>query len=152
MVASFSEVMLIITQAFAGNPRIKASSMTPSIPMTWANGSRNPEQCARSVASPTEILAISQMMSPAGAATTIARPRTNRVLSKIERTITFPICGFRYGGSSSVKEEGTPFNTVADRIFEIRSVMSTPRTMTPARIAADRTEENAPAALPTKTW
>ena len=49
-----------------------------------------------------------------------------------------------------MKEEGTPFNTVADRIFEIRSVMSTPRTMTPARIAADMTEENAPAALPTK--
>ena len=96
-------MMIGTTISFAGNPRIKASSMTPSIPMTWANGSRNPEQCARSVASPTEILAISQMMSPAGAATTIARPRTNRVLAKIERTITFPICGFRYGGSSSVK-------------------------------------------------
>ncbi len=135
MVAGFSEVMLIITQALAGKPRINASSMTPSIPITRAKGSKNPEQCARSVASPTEMFAISQIIRPAGAATAMARPSTNKVSSKMERTMTFPICGFRYGGSSSVKEEGTPFNTVADKIFEIRSVMSTPSTMTPARIA-----------------
>ena len=31
---------------------------------------------------------------------------TKKVRSKIERTITFKISGRRYGGSSSVKEEG----------------------------------------------
>ena len=39
--------------------------------------------------------ASSQIKSPAGAATAAARPNTNRVLSKTERTITLPICGRR---------------------------------------------------------
>ena len=38
-----------------------------------------------------DILANSQMIMPAGAATTAARPNTNNVRSKIERIITFPI-------------------------------------------------------------
>ena len=41
--------------------------------------------------SPTVMFAISQMTSPAGAATAAALPRTKSVLSKIERTITLPI-------------------------------------------------------------
>lgn len=40
------------------------------------------------------MFANNQITRPAGAATAIALPSTNKVLSKIERTKTFPICGF----------------------------------------------------------
>ena len=39
---------------------------------------------------------------PAGAATAIALPNTNKVLSKTDLIKIFPNCGFLYGGSSSV--------------------------------------------------
>ena len=96
------------------------------------------------------ILAISQMTSPAGAATTTALPRTNRVLSKMERTSTFPICGFRYGGSSSVKEDGIPFSSVLDNSLVMTKVIAIPNTITAVSRTADRTEESAPPAVPTK--
>ena len=48
------------------------------------------------------------MINPAGAATTIALPSTNRVLSSNDLIITFPHCGVRYGGSSNVNDEGLP--------------------------------------------
>ena len=50
---------------------------------------------------------------PAGAATAAARPSTNSVRSKTERTSTCPTCGARYGGSSSAKADGLPRSTVA---------------------------------------
>lgn len=49
---------------------------------------------------------------PAGAATAAALPRTKRVLSKIERTMTFKTCGFLYGGISRVNDDGTPRRSV----------------------------------------
>ena len=74
---------------------MKAIRITPSRPMSLAKGSRNAEQWARRLKSPTYTLAMIQISRPAGAATTMARPRTKRVRSKIERTITLPICGRR---------------------------------------------------------
>ena len=41
-------------------------------------------------------------------------PSTKRVRSSTERTTTCPTRGLRKGGSSRVKEEGTPRSTVAD--------------------------------------
>ena len=73
-----------------------------------------------------DIFAIIQITIPAGAATTIARPSTKSVRSKIERRITFPICGFLYGGSSRVKEDGIPRRIVWDKIFEINNDMRIP--------------------------
>lgn len=52
--------------------------------------------------------------------------RTNRVLSKIDLTNIFPICGFRYGGSSKIKELGIPFSIVFDNSLEISKVSITP--------------------------
>ena len=69
--------------------------MTPSMPKIRAAGSRNPAQRARRLCPPTETLAMSQMISPAGAATAAALPRTNRVRSRTERTRTFPTWGRR---------------------------------------------------------
>ncbi len=80
------------------------------------------------------MFAIIQITSPAGAATLTALPKTNRVRSRIERTITLPICGLRYGGSSSVKDEGIPFKIVTDKSFEMKKVISIPKTMTPVSI------------------
>ena len=53
--------------------------------------------------------------------------RTNNVLSKIDLTRIFPICGFLYGGSSSTKDEGIPFKMVLDNIFDINSVSKIPK-------------------------
>jgi len=52
---------------------------------------------------PILILAKTQITKPAGAATTTALPKTNKVRSRTDLTITFPICGFLYGGNSNVK-------------------------------------------------
>lgn len=124
--------------------------ITPSIPSALPNGSRNAAQCAKRLISPIVILANSQMMIPAGAATTAARPNTKSVRSKIERTITFPIWGRRYGGSSKVKEEGIPFKMVADRRRETRNVMTTPSRITPVRISVEITDCRGSATTPTK--
>lgn len=133
------------TISFAGKPRIKASRITPSKPISCAKGSRNAAQCASRLASPTNTFAITQIIRPAGAATAAALPRTNSVRSKMERTITLPICGRRYGGSSKVKEEGTPFRMVADSSRDTRKVITIPSTITPVRIRVERKEAPIPA-------
>lgn len=79
--------------------------------------------------SPIFTFARIQMTTPKGAATIIALPKTKTVLSKIERTITLTILGFLYGGSSNMNDEGTPFNTVLDRTFDVMRV-----TVIPSRI------------------
>ena len=91
----YAIIIIGTTISLAGRPRINASKITPSIPSIWAKGSKKCAQCANSVMSPALRLANSQINNPAGAATAAARPRTNMVRSKIERTITFPICGRR---------------------------------------------------------
>ena len=43
---------------------------------------------------------------------------TKTVLSNIERTKTFPICGFLYGGSPNTKDYDIPFKIVFDSNFD----------------------------------
>ena len=143
-------MMIGTTISFAGNPRINANKMTPSIPRRCANGSRNSEQWASNVISPTVILASNHRMSPAGAATLAARPSTNNVLSNKDRMITFPTCGLRYGGSSKVKEEGTPFNMVLDNKRDTRKVMNTPNKMTAVSKSVEAIDWSGPAKEPAK--
>ena len=83
------------TISLAGKPKINANSTTPSKPKRRANGSKKSAQICKSVLSPICKLANAQMISPAGAATDTARPKTNSVRSSTERTITFSICGRR---------------------------------------------------------
>ena len=73
------------------------------------------------------IVAKSQIISPAGAATAKALTNTNNVLSKIDLTKILPIWGFLYGGSSNVKEEGIPFNIVLDSILDTINVKKIPK-------------------------
>lgn len=70
---------------------------------------------------------------------------TNSVLSNIDLIKTFPICGFLYGGSSNINDDGTPFNIVFDNSFDIRSVITTPNIIIPSTQSADIIDENAPA-------
>ena len=73
------------------------------------------------------IFANSHIIIPTGAATDIALPSTNKVLSKRDLTITFPIWGFLYGGSSKIKEDGIPFSIVFESILETISVNIIPK-------------------------
>jgi len=61
------------TISFAGKPRINAIKITPSRPISFPNGSKNVDIRDKSVASPVFIFAKIQIISPAGAATFIAR-------------------------------------------------------------------------------
>ena len=97
-----------------------------------------------------EVLASIQIRMPAGAAMAAARPNTNSVRSRMERTIIFLTCGGRNGGISSVNEEGTPFRTVADNSLVIARVVKIPRTMVAVRRRVDRTDALKPVAAPTK--
>lgn len=62
-------------------------------------------------------------------ATTIALSKTLRVLSMILLTMTFKYCGFRYGGNSKVKDDGSPFRRVLDKILDTNSVVKIPKRM-----------------------
>ncbi len=86
--------------------------------------------------SPTNIFDNSHITTPAGAATKMARPKTKSVLSKTERIITLPNCGFLYGGSSSVKKDGRPFRIVVDRIFDVKNVINSPKIIIPDKYIA----------------
>lgn len=114
-----------MTISLAGNPKIKAINITPSKPNKDAKGFKKSAHIFKILTFPIWIFAIHQIIRPAGAATKMALPKTNKVLSKMERTITFPIWGLRYGGSSNVKEDGVPFKMVLDKIFDVNSVIIT---------------------------
>ena len=88
------------------------------------------------------MFAVIHIISPAGAATAAARPSTNSVRSKIERTMTLPICGRRYGGSSSVKDDGTPRRIVFESREQAANVMRTDRTISSVSRAAPANELN----------
>ena len=90
------------------------------------------------------------MIIPAGSATIIALPRTKSVLSNIDLTITSPTFGTRYGGNSSVNEDGSPFKTVCDNTFDIKKVINILRRITPPKIITPITEENIPMISPMK--
>ena len=126
-----------ITISLAGKPRINAMRITPSSPMRRAKGSRKSAPMRRSVTSPTVTFARIQITRPAGAATAAERASTKRVRSKIERTRTFPTCGLRKGGSSSVNAEGTPRNRVAERSLVSTRVAKIPSRINAVRISAD---------------
>lgn len=93
--AKYAIIIIGMTISFAGKPRMNAIKITPSSPISFANGSRKSAQVFSRLVSPHLILATSQISNPAGAATAAALPSTNRVRSKIDRTITFPISGRR---------------------------------------------------------
>ena len=119
------------------------------MPSSLPNGSRKAAQCESRLASATVTFAMSHIIRPAGAATAAALPRTNRVRSNTERTITLPICGRRYGGSSSVNDDGIPFNIVSDNSRETAKVISIPSKITAVSARADSAVSNTPA-LPIK--
>ncbi len=143
-------MMMGTTISFAGKPRMNAVRMYPSIPRSRASGSRNAAHRASRLTPPGRRLASSQRTAPAGAATAAARRRTNSVRSRMERTMTLPICGRRYGGSSRLKEDGTPLRTVFDSSFEISMVRPTPSTMTAVSIRAETTDRNGAATVAAK--
>lgn len=79
------------TISFAGKPRINPISITPSKPKSFANGSKNSVQWVKRERLPTLTFAKIQITAPAGAATAAALPKTKRVLSVTERSITLNI-------------------------------------------------------------
>src|SRR5690606_20044186 len=54
------------------------------------------------------------------------------------------------GGSSRVKEEGSPFRMVLESSLEITRVITTPNTITPVSISAEMMLWNGPASMPAK--
>lgn len=143
-VAVYAIIIIGTTVSFAGKPSIKAVNMTPSSPMSFANGSSAPEKADNRLSPRTVTFAASQIIMPAGAATAAALPRTKRVLSKIERTMTFKTCGFLYGGISRVNDDGTPRRSVFDSIRDETKVKSTLNTITSVKSAAVNTERHMP--------
>lgn len=139
-----------ITISFAGSPSKNAVTMTPSKPINRPNGSKKSVIWLRTDVSPIEMFARTQIITPAGAATAAALPRTKTVLSRSDRTSIFPICGFLNGGSSSVNEDGSPFRIVAERIFDAKNVASIPRIITAVSAAADKRLPSKPIAPPMK--
>ncbi len=105
---------------------MKAVSIYPSSPISFAKGSRKFAIYVKILESPNDIFAKSQITIPIGAATETALAKTNKVLSSKDLTKILPICGFLYGGSSNIKEEGTPLSKVLERSFEIISVKNIP--------------------------
>ena len=113
------------TISFAGDPKINAISIIPSNPIILANGSKKSAQRISKLISSKYMFAINQIIAPAGAAIAIALPKTNIVLSNIDRIITLKICGLRYEGISRIKEEGMPFSAVIDNILVTKTVKIT---------------------------
>lgn len=83
--------MIGSTISLAGKPKMKAIKITPSNPNNLAKGSRTPHSDSVSSYHQSMIFAISQIIRPAGIATTTALPKTNSVRSKIDLTMIFPI-------------------------------------------------------------
>ena len=82
-----------ITISFGGMPKMKARSITPSRPKTFANGSKNALICKSRGVSAIVMFARSHIISPAGAAEHMARERAKSVLSLVERTKICHILG-----------------------------------------------------------
>lgn len=139
----YAIIAIGITISFAGNPSIKASNITPSNPNNFANGSRVEDNCFKRDISFMYMFESNHMIIPMGAATIIALPKTFNVLSKIDLTITFPICGFLNGGNSNTNDEGIPFNIVLDSILDIISVIMTDSAIKENRIIVDFIDEDA---------
>lgn len=81
------------TISFAGKPNINAVSIIPSSPMILPKGSKKSAMCSKIDKPFIVVFEATQIINPAGAATVMALPKTNSVLSKIDRMIIFEICG-----------------------------------------------------------
>lgn len=136
------------TISFAGIPKINPVKIYPSRPINLANGFKAFAIKSNIDIPPTLILENSHITIPAGAAIEIALPSTNKVLSNKERINILPICGVLYGGSSNVKDEGSPFNIVLDNIFETNKVSKIPNKTTNITTIAATKPENIPAIEP----
>ena len=90
------------------------------------------------------IFANNHITNPAGAATDIALPNMNNVLSNMERTNIFPNCGFLYGGNSNTIDDGIPFNIVFDNIFDIINVKNIPNIITIITASVDNIDDKNP--------
>ena len=129
------------TISFAGIPKIKAVKIYPSNPINFANGFKKFAIIINKLSPFIPTFANIQITSPAGAATTIALPKTNNVLSKIERTNIFANCGFLYGGNSNTIDDGIPFNIVFDKILDIINVKHIPNIITMITAIVDNIED-----------
>lgn len=78
------------TISLAGNPSMNAISIVPSMPINLPNGSKKLDACPRILMLFILMFAIIQIIIPAGAATVIALPRTNMVLSNKDLISIFP--------------------------------------------------------------
>lgn len=79
-----------ITISLAGNPIMNAVKIVPSSPINLPRGSSVEDICAKTDKSFISMFEANQIINPAGAAAVIARPRTKRVLSKMDLTMIFP--------------------------------------------------------------
>ena len=77
-------MMMGMTISLAGKPKIKAIRIMPSSPMIRAKGSRNSAQKWRRLSPLTGIFAISQMTTPAGAATAAAQHKQGSVKNRAD--------------------------------------------------------------------
>ena len=130
-----------ITISFAGKPRIKAIKITPSIPIICAKGSKKSAQYLKRLTSPIWRFARTQIIRPAGAATATALFKTNKVLSKIDLTTTSVTLGIRYGGSSSVNDDGIPFKRVLESSFVTAKVATIPKRIISVKSKAESKDE-----------
>lgn len=73
------------------------------------------------------MLAKAHTIAPAGAATITALRSTRSVRSYSERHSTWATWGMRYGGSSRMKEDGTPRSTVRESAHDMPNEAATPR-------------------------
>ena len=136
------------TISLAGMPNINAAKMYPSNPRAWAKGFKKFAIIDSKLSPLIPIFEKSQIMRPAGSATLIALPRTNKVLSKIERINILPNWGFLYGGSSSTNEDGIPFSIVLESILEINKAQKIPKIMTNITARVETTEAPIPCIVP----
>ena len=126
-----------IISSAAGRANRNASISVPSMPAKRPMGSSRCVSRSKTLIPPISTAPDSQISAPAGAAAETARPRTKIVRSNTERTMTRPTCGIRYGGSSSVNDDGVPRRRVTERNFDISRVMPTQSRRTPTIAAAD---------------
>ena len=127
---------------------MKAVKIYPSNPIKVANGFRKFAIWFK-IDIPLKLMfAKIHITIPAGAAIATALPKTNNVLSKIERTKTFPNCGFLYGGSSNTKDDGIPLRIVLESILDITSVIIIPITTSRITARVDKIEDHIPKVVP----
>ena len=120
---------------------MKENNITPSNPNNFANGSKKLEIILNMDVSPIYVLDNNHIISPIGAATTIALPRIYNFLSNMDLIITFPILGFLKGGNSRTNDDGIPFKIVLDNNLETNNVIIIDNRINPNNIKEDLKEE-----------